>query len=247
MLVDTCIVPIQATRAALQLLILGFFFAIWYGPGDRRKSWLFWVLAFLFESTATLCGIFKMPMSLTALFWGLWLLSMVVAFSLWVDQAWPSPWRYGIVVALLVLGSLQHGAWWLSPPRWLFLICMALFLATIYNRVGGILLAVVGIWAGIGQSLLLPIVESGLPLDPIVLSLSIGLAQFTMMFWIALLYMCTIKRERDEYERSLEEANVLRSLAVRVQANDITTIDQVPTSRRAQRDLIQVPRVVKLP
>lgn len=243
-MLPTCETALYVSRIGFHAIIVAFFFAIWLGPGERRLSWLFWSLAFTIElGQAMLMYLGQWTVPFLWVLGAAWLISVVTACSLWNRGEYPS-WRVlSLAIVLFMSGYARYSANWSVSLEWVYMVAMITFFMALYGKVGGPILAVIGTWAAIGESFAALAIGNGHVLDaPTAMPLAAMSAEFAQLILglaLAYLFLSRIQKERKAYEQKLEQANLLRSLAIQVKANGGEPIN-IPTTRQERQDVIGV-------
>jgi hypothetical protein len=204
-------------RLLFHIVLAIFFFAVWRGPGQRRLTWLLWTLAFIIDTvqvtlqlcTATWCASQFMVWAQFGLSL-LWLWTIITASYMWRPEdskirKWP--YLFGTTWMLIMTVSYAFGIRLGDVGMSVYMLGVMLFLGHIYARVGGVLLGLLGIWSGGGDSLgrmAASIVDLELTTRAVILTnMSVELASLALFLTILYLYLNRISKERDAYEAQL--------------------------------------------
>ena len=219
-------------RVLFHIVLAAFFFAIWQGPGQKRLTWLLWTVAFIIDTvqvalnlcTTTLCTgelavWVQFGLSL------LWLWVIITASYMWRPgngdggvRRWP--YVFGTAWMLIMIAAYALGVQFGTLALSVYMLGVMLFLGHIYARVGGVLLGVVGMWSGGGDSLAKSVAQmTGIDVTAkgaIILNMSVELASLILFLTILYLYLSRLCHEREAYEKELQARNRMQKQAISI-------------------------------
>ena len=227
-------------RLGFQILLVGAFFAIWYGPGKRKIGWLAYTLFFAVETlhygilvgTAAygldLCIMNNPslgPVLLSAVLTLSWMLLLLWASYRWFKES-PNPIvmslaAFAICAAHVALYLEPHLGWWWCAG---YMVVLLPIIAYRHWLIGGPLLSFTMAYAGgLGAIRLQLYTEMATKVEqPIVnrIALTVEMASVSAALILLVLFLNHVSRQRDEFEDRLATANRIRRAVILNTAGD---------------------------